>query len=206
MDNFDYIKYLKEGKLFEEPVNEVLEDEYKVQFSQENGTYQIWKGDELVTDYKDEGQANSEAKRLNALNVGKQLDKLQKESVNGKHTDIIWSIWDKHFNGERNPEFVEQGNTSRGWVLNIYDDKMSSRQDLYRKMFYKEAVEYLRDNQVDFEDNGNQLHIFDEPNSQEQYFKDKEREENPEIKSISTSFNPYKTAAGKPSRGGWTGD
>jgi len=44
---------------------------FEVVFSPENGTYQIWKDNELVTDYYDEDQANREAERLNALNVGK---------------------------------------------------------------------------------------------------------------------------------------
>lgn len=100
---------------------------------------------------------------LNENKLRKVVNNLIREELNenksDKHIDAVWSIWDKHFNGERNPKFIEQGNNSQGWVLDIYDDEMSNEELDHMEMFYKEAVDYLKDNNVDFQDNGNQLYI-----------------------------------------------
>jgi len=52
-------------------------DKYVVKFSKENNTYQVWEGDELITDFATEERAKSEAKRLNALEDARRVDKAQ---------------------------------------------------------------------------------------------------------------------------------
>jgi hypothetical protein len=52
---------------------------HKVKYSKSNDTYQVWLGDEIVTDFATEEKANAEAKRLNALQDAKRVDKAQME-------------------------------------------------------------------------------------------------------------------------------
>ena len=49
--------------------------EHIVKYSKPNDTYQVWLGDEIVTDFATKERADSEAKRLNALQDGKRVDK-----------------------------------------------------------------------------------------------------------------------------------
>ena len=51
--------------------------EHIVKYSKPNNTYQVWLGDEIVTDFATKERADSEAKRLNALQDGKRVDKAQ---------------------------------------------------------------------------------------------------------------------------------
>ena len=55
-------------------------DRYMVKFSKENNTYQVWEGDELISDFATKERAEAEAKRLNILDYIKKLDSDQ-------HTD-----------------------------------------------------------------------------------------------------------------------
>jgi hypothetical protein len=61
---------------------------HKVKYSKSNDTYQVWLGDEIVTDFATEEKANAEAKRLNALQDAKRIDKAQmKEDLDLGHQD-----------------------------------------------------------------------------------------------------------------------
>ena len=64
----------KRGAAIEKNLNEST-SEYMVKYSKPNNTYQVWLGDEIVTDFATKERADSEAKRLNALQDGKRVDK-----------------------------------------------------------------------------------------------------------------------------------
>jgi hypothetical protein len=53
------------------------DDRYEVKYSKSNDTYQVWEGDTLVTDFATKERADAEAKRLNALQDAKRVDKAQ---------------------------------------------------------------------------------------------------------------------------------
>lgn len=54
---------------------EESKSEHIVKHSESNSTYQVWLGDEIVTDFATKERADAEAKRLNALQDAKRLDK-----------------------------------------------------------------------------------------------------------------------------------
>ena len=73
----------KQGNL-----NEDLNLDHKVKYSKSNDTYQVWLGDEIVTDFATKERAEKEAKRLNHLQDAKKLDKTQmKEDLDLGHED-----------------------------------------------------------------------------------------------------------------------
>jgi len=62
----------------------------RVKYSKSNDTYQVWLGDEIVTDFATKEKANAEAKRLNVLQDVKRVDKAQmKEDLDLGHQKII---------------------------------------------------------------------------------------------------------------------
>lgn len=61
----------------DEDLMEGKDSTHKVKYSKSNNTYQVWLGDEIVTDFATEEKANAEAKRLNALQDAKRIDKAQ---------------------------------------------------------------------------------------------------------------------------------
>jgi len=61
----------------DEDLMEGKDSTHKVKYSKSNDTYQVWLGDEIVTDFATEEKANAEAKRLNALQDAKNIDKAQ---------------------------------------------------------------------------------------------------------------------------------
>ena len=78
----ELIKGLKSGTVGE--VKNIKKDHssnpnnrYEVKYSKSNDTYQVWKGDTLVTDFATKERADAEAKRLNALEDTKKMDKAQ---------------------------------------------------------------------------------------------------------------------------------
>jgi hypothetical protein len=71
-----------------EDLNEDIDLDHKVKYSKSNDTYQVWLGDEIVTDFATEERAENEAKRLNHLQDIKRLDKAQmKEDIDLGHED-----------------------------------------------------------------------------------------------------------------------
>ena len=66
----------KRGAAIEKNLNEST-SEHMVKYSKPNDTYQVWLGDEIVTDFSTKERADSEAKRLNALQDGKRVDQSQ---------------------------------------------------------------------------------------------------------------------------------
>ena len=48
-----------------------------VKYSKSNNTYQVWLGDEIVTDFATKEKANAKAKNLNDLQNAKDVDKAQ---------------------------------------------------------------------------------------------------------------------------------
>lgn len=61
--------------------NNVVEEEadtvggdYEVKYSESNNTYQVWKGDTLVTDFATKERADAEVKRMNLTQVEEDLD------------------------------------------------------------------------------------------------------------------------------------
>jgi hypothetical protein len=72
--------------LKESSVNEDLD--HKVKYSKSNDTYQVWLGNEIVTDFATKERAEKEAKRLNNLQDAKRVDKAQmKEDLDLGHED-----------------------------------------------------------------------------------------------------------------------
>ena len=61
----------------DEDLMEGKDSTHKVKYSKSNDTYQVWLGDEIVTDFATEEKADAEAKRLNALQDAKNIDKAQ---------------------------------------------------------------------------------------------------------------------------------
>ena len=61
----------------DEDLMEGKDSTHKVKYSKSNDTYQVWLGDEIVTDFATEEKADAEAKRLNALQDAKRVDKAQ---------------------------------------------------------------------------------------------------------------------------------
>ena len=60
--------------------------EHMVKYSKPNNTYQVWLGDEIVTDFSTKERADSEAKRLNALQDGKRVD--QSQDISGEKDEM----------------------------------------------------------------------------------------------------------------------
>ena len=72
----------------DEDLMEGKDSTHKVKYSKSNDTYQVWLGDEIVTDFATEERANAEAKRLNALQDAKRIDKAQmQEDMDLGHQD-----------------------------------------------------------------------------------------------------------------------
>ena len=72
----------------DEDLMEGKDSTHKVKYSKSNDTYQVWLGDEIVTDFATEEKADAEAKRLNALQDAKRVDKAQmKEDLDLGHQD-----------------------------------------------------------------------------------------------------------------------
>jgi hypothetical protein len=72
----------------DEDLMEGKDSTHKVKYSKSNDTYQVWLGDEIVTDFATEEKADAEAKRLNALQDAKNIDKAQVgEDIDLGHED-----------------------------------------------------------------------------------------------------------------------
>ena len=77
--------YTRDGKKYEwEGISDFIDhtkplkedvSKHTVKHSKSNNTYQVWLGDEIVTDFATKERADAEAKRLNALQDAKRLDK-----------------------------------------------------------------------------------------------------------------------------------
>ena len=77
MINTEESSYTKDGEMYEwkgisdfiDPTKPLKEDvsKHTVKHSKSNNTYQVWLGDEIVTDFATKEKADAEAKRLNAL-------------------------------------------------------------------------------------------------------------------------------------------
>ena len=70
----DYEK--KRGSAIEKNIAEAA-SKHTVKYSKSNDTYQVWLADEIVTDFATKEKADAEAKRLNALQDAKRVDKAQ---------------------------------------------------------------------------------------------------------------------------------
>jgi hypothetical protein len=70
----DYEK--KRGSAIEKNIAEAA-SKHTVKYSKPNDTYQVWLADEIVTDFATKEKADAEAKRLNALQDVKRIDKAQ---------------------------------------------------------------------------------------------------------------------------------
>ena len=75
----------KRGAAIEKNLNEST-SEHIVKYSKPNDTYQVWLGDEIVTDFATKERADSEAKRLNALQDGKRVD--QSQGISGEKDEM----------------------------------------------------------------------------------------------------------------------
>jgi hypothetical protein len=72
----------------DEDLMEGKDSTHKVKYSKSNDTYQVWLGDEIVTDFATKERADAEAKRLNALQDAKRVDKAQVSEKNLKENDF----------------------------------------------------------------------------------------------------------------------
>tara|TARA_R110000787_G_scaffold22082_1_gene64485 strand:- start:1797 stop:3743 length:1947 start_codon:yes stop_codon:yes gene_type:complete len=61
---------------FIKPLSEVSK-KHTVKYSKSNDTYQVWLGDEIVTDFATKERADAESKKLNGLQSVKDVDKTQ---------------------------------------------------------------------------------------------------------------------------------
>ena len=66
----------KRGAAIEKNIPEST-SKHTVKYSKSNDTYQVWLADEIVTDFATKEKADAEAKRLNALQDVKRIDKAQ---------------------------------------------------------------------------------------------------------------------------------
>jgi hypothetical protein len=66
----------KRGAAIEKNIAEST-SKHTVKYSKSNDTYQVWLADEIVTDFATKEKADAEAKRLNALQDVKRIDKAQ---------------------------------------------------------------------------------------------------------------------------------
>ena len=77
---YDDIVFTKRGKekfLKELDSSDQSTSEHTVKYSKSNDTYQVWLGDEIVTDFATKERADAESKRLNLLQSVKDVDKAQ---------------------------------------------------------------------------------------------------------------------------------
>ncbi len=52
----------------------IEEGKHKVKFSKSNNTYQVWKGDKIITDFATKKRAEDETKKLNLLSITEDED------------------------------------------------------------------------------------------------------------------------------------
>ena len=188
MENFDYVKYLKEGKLFEESVNESLEIAGKeVEKINKKANIEDW----TIT-YKD----GSEEPYLDHLKG--TIREALKPHV---------GAWGKEEHEEKRKK-IDRSNVIRYIKLDL--DRLEEKGLLEKSKIKKfRAIFDRKDPNYNstIVDLMNIKHLNDLLVTMlEKERGDKNEGKIQEIKSISTDFNPYKTTAGKPSRGGWTGD
>ncbi len=70
-----------------------------VKYSKSNNTYQLWKGDEIVTDFATKERAEMEAKRLNALQDIKDVD--SRQTNESKLRNVIRTIIREELNTQK---------------------------------------------------------------------------------------------------------
>ena len=88
-DNFS-IRDWKNTKLYKE---EFEGTKHIVKYSSTNDTFQVWKGDEIVTDFATKERAEAEAKKLNNLDSIKRVDSMQEvEDFEANAEDIEFEI------------------------------------------------------------------------------------------------------------------
>ena len=81
-------------KLSKEQIKALHESKkHVVKYSKSNNTYQVWLGDEIVTDFATKEKANAKAKNLNDLQNAKDLDKAQLKE--GRKVVKVYQSWGK---------------------------------------------------------------------------------------------------------------
>jgi len=95
-DNFS-IKNWKNTVVYKE---EFEGTNHYVKYSSTNDTFQVWKGEEIITDFVTKERAEAEAKRLNNLDSIKRMDRMQEEfdrSMLDKFELDVYGYQTQHF-------------------------------------------------------------------------------------------------------------
>ena len=163
----------KRGAAIEKNIAEST-SKHTVKYSKSNDTYQVWLADEIVTDFATKEKADAEAKRLNALQDVKRIDKAQVNEASDNEIILSNEILDfleergiidpsdaqkvhKDLTSFLKSKIIKQGNLDEDLDLGHTDDEPGMlKADLYRigkyaMELYKMVDKFDKmDNEVDF--------------------------------------------------------
>jgi hypothetical protein len=163
----------KRGAAIEKNIAEST-SKHTVKYSKSNDTYQVWLADEIVTDFATKEKADAEAKRLNALQDVKRIDKAQVNEASDNEIILSNEILDfleergiidpsdaqkvhKDLTSFLKSKIIKQGNLDEDLDLGHQDNEPHMlKADLYRigkyaMELYKMVDKFDKmDNEVDF--------------------------------------------------------
>jgi hypothetical protein len=163
----------KRGAAIEKNIAEST-SKHTVKYSKSNDTYQVWLADEIVTDFATKEKADAEAKRLNALQDVKKIDKAQVNEASDNEIILSNEILDfleergiidpsdaqkvhKDLTSFLKSKIIKQGNLDEDLDLGHQDNEPHMlKADLYRigkyaMELYKMVDKFDKmDNEVDF--------------------------------------------------------
>jgi hypothetical protein len=163
----------KRGAAIEKNIAEST-SKHTVKYSKSNDTYQVWLADEIVTDFATKEKADAEAKRLNALQDVKRIDKAQVNEASDNEIILSNEILDfleergiidpsdaqkvhKDLTSFLKSKIIKQGNLDEDLDLGHTDNEPHMlKADLYRigkyaMELYKMVDKFDKmDNEVDF--------------------------------------------------------
>jgi hypothetical protein len=160
----------KRGAAIEKNIAEST-SKHTVKYSKSNDTYQVWLADEIVTDFATKEKADAEAKRLNALQDVKRIDKAQVNEASDNEIILSNEILDfleergiidpsdaqkvhKDLTSFLKSKIIKQGNLDEDLDLGHTDNEPHMlKADLYR--IGKYAMELYK--MVDQFDNGQEV-------------------------------------------------
>jgi hypothetical protein len=162
----------KRGAAIEKNIAEST-SKHTVKYSKSNDTYQVWLADEIVTDFATKEKADAEAKRLNALQDVKRIDKAQVNEASDNEIILSNEILDfleergiidpsdaqkvhKDLTSFLKSKIIKQGNLDEDLDLGHTDNEPHMlKADLYRigkyaMELYKMVDKFDNDQEVDF--------------------------------------------------------
>ena len=162
----------KRGAAIEKNIAEST-SKHTVKYSKSNDTYQVWLADEIVTDFATKEKADAEAKRLNALQDVKRIDKAQVNEASDNEIILSNEILDfleergiidpsdaqkvhKDLTSFLKSKIIKQGNLDEDLDLGHTDNEPHMlKADLYRigkyaMELYKMVDKFDKGQEVDF--------------------------------------------------------